>query len=188
VTGLCDDEQLMALVQDYQNESADKLDKTHRLLEEFPGDARIHFMLGSSLIGEGRLIEGHASLSRAVQLAPDFTIARFQLGFFQLTSGEADAALETWGRLDRLPDGHYLRHFVDGLRSLIRDEFALCIEKLRAGIAANSENPPLNRDMELLISKCEEIRARPGSVRPGEEPFSETALILQHFSSRTLPN
>ncbi|MEQ1809132.1 MAG: hypothetical protein ABL889_04345 [Terricaulis sp.] len=186
MTGQCDDSQLQGLLDLYRTEAAERIEATQALIYEFPEDARLHFMLGSTLIGDGRLIEGHASLSRAVEIAPDFAIARFQLGLFQLTSGEADNALDTWGRLDRLPEGHYLRCFVDGLRALIRDEFVQCAEHLRAGIALNTENAPLNTDMGLIIEKCEEIRSA-GSAS-GEAPMTETALILQQFSQRTRPN
>jgi len=186
MTNQCDQSQLQELLDLYKTEAPERIEATQALIVAFPEDARLYFMLGSTLIGEGRLIEGHAALARAVDLAPDFAIARFQLGLFQLTSGEADNALGTWGRLDRLHDGHYLRHFVDGLRALIRDEFSTCIEHLRAGIALNTENPPLNTDMGLIIGKCEETQA--ASQAPGEVPMTETALILQQFSQRTRPN
>lgn len=186
MTTQCDESQLQDLLDLYRSDAPQRIEATQALIEEFPTDARLHFMLGSTLIGDGRLIEGHAALARAVELAPDFAIARFQLGLFQLTSGEADNALDTWGRLDRLPNGHYLRCFVDGLRALIRDEFVQCVEHLRAGIDLNHENPPLNDDMRLLIEKCQELETRPGAS--GEAPMTETALILQQFTQRTRPN
>lgn len=186
MTNQCDESQLQALLDLYKTEAPERIGATEALIGAFPEDARLHFMLGSTLIGEGRLIEGHAALARAVELAPDFAIARFQLGLFQLTSGEADNALGTWGRLDRLAEGHYLRRFVDGLRALIRDEFSQCIEHLRAGIALNTENAPLNTDMGLIIGKCEEIQA--AGQTSGEAPMTETALILQQFTQRTRPN
>lgn len=184
----CDDARLTALVLAYQQQAPDRVEQTHTLLAEFPRDARLHFMMGSMLIGEGRLIEGHASLAQAVALAPDYAIARFQLGLFQLTSGEADNALETWGRLDRLPDGHYLRHFIDGLRRLIRDDFSGCVSALRAGIAANSENPPLNNDMALIVEKCGELQKGVPADGADAEPLTETALVLQHFTNRSRLN
>lgn len=73
--------------------------RVENLLHEFPDDARLHFLYGSTLIGDGRLIEGHRALTRAVEIAPDFAIARFQLGFFQLTSGEPASALQTFGQV-----------------------------------------------------------------------------------------
>jgi hypothetical protein len=181
---LCSEEKLQALVQDMQSGQPDPIERIDTLLVEFPEDPRLHFLRGSNLIEKGRLIEAHRSLSRAVSIAPDFAIARFQLGFFQLTSGEPENALETWGRLDRLPDGHYLRKFVDGLRCLIRDDFAAAIVNLRDGIELNEENPPLNRDMQLLIDTCAPLAgAAPDDHLEGAA--SETSLILKQFSGRT---
>lgn len=184
---LCSDESMQALVlemQSPQGEQVDHIDRIDKLLAQFPEDPRLHFLRGSNLIGKGRLIEAHHSLSRAVTIAPDFAIARFQLGFFQLTSGEAENALETWGRLDRLPDGHYLRKFVDGLRCLIRDDFQGAIDTLRAGILLNEETPPLSRDMQLIIDRCLPLLAT-GPGDGAEAAASETSLILQQFSKRT---
>lgn len=181
----CDVETMEALIAGMAEAPAEQIPRLAELIDAFPEDARLHFLLGSALIGEGRHIEAHASLSRAVALAPDFAIARFQLGLFQLTSGEAANALETWGRLDLLPDGHYLRKFVDGLRALIRDDFEGAIEGLRQGIALNQENPPLNRDMQMLIDKCLEALA---SSDEQAAATSETALILSQFSDRRRPH
>lgn len=182
MTKLCDDDTLQNLVQAMQQadgQPAQATDLIDQLLENFPDDPRLHFLRGSNLVGQGRLIEAHRALSQAVTLAPDFAIARFQLGFFQLTSGEPENALDTWGRLDRLPDGHYLRAFVDGLRCLIRDDFSGAITHLRAGIPVNQENPPLNHDMQLIIDQCTPLLSG-----EADSAASETSLILRQFSGR----
>ncbi len=183
MTKLCDDASIEALTQSMSANPTDQFAHMERLLADYPEDPRLHFLYGSTLITAGRMIEAHRALSRAVELAPDFAIARFQLGLFQLTSGEAGAALETFGRLDGLPDGHYLRSFVDGLRCLVRDDFAGTIESLRKGIGRNSENPPLNNDMQMVIDRCIPLL---GAARgdPGGGAVSETALILGQFAER----
>jgi|CXWL01.1.fsa_nt_gi tetratricopeptide (TPR) repeat protein len=183
MTKLCDDAAIQALTRNAKSDATEQLTDMERLLADYPEDPRLHFVYGSTLIAAGRMIEAHRSLTQAVTLAPDFAIARFQLGLFQLTSGEANAALETWGRLDRLPDTHYLRWFVDGLRCLIRDDFIGTIESLRKGIALNSENPPLNNDMQMVIDRCLPLL---GTTRgdPADGAVSETALILGQFADR----
>lgn len=175
---LCDDETLQALVQSLQG-GAPGVEAIEALLARFPEDPRLHFMRGSALASAKRPIEAHQALSHAVTLAPDFAIARFQLGFFQLTSGEPENALETWGRLDRLPDGHYLRHFVDGLRRLIRDDFPGAIAALREGIRVNQENTPLSGDMQLIIDQC-----LPLIGEAAGDDVSETSVILGQFLGR----
>ena len=177
---LCPPDDLSNLTRGVETDPGAQLGNLERLLERYPADARLHFLHGSMLATERRLIEAHRALSKAVELAPDFAIARFQLGLFQLTSGEAANALETWGRLDLLEDGHYLRSFVDGLRCLIRDDFAKAIEHLTLGIAQNTENVPLSRDMNMLIDRIRPLLTAPRSA-PGDDTISETSLILSQL-------
>jgi tetratricopeptide (TPR) repeat protein len=155
------------------------LKRASALIARFPDDARLHFLYGSMLAGLERHIEAHDALARAVALAPDFAIARFQLGLFLLTSGEPTRALETWGRLDALPNGHYLRYFVDGLRALTRDDFASVVQNLRKGIDVNTENPPLSRDMQLILDRCAPLLADDAN-----ETTSEAAFILSQSRLR----
>jgi tetratricopeptide (TPR) repeat protein len=176
---LCPESELDELMAAMQSDDATELERADRMIAAYPDDARLHFLRGSILAGIGRSIEALPALKRSVELAPDFAIARFQLGFFQLTSGEPGAALESWGPLALLPGDHYLRMFVAGLTFLIRDEFAEALEQLRAGIAANSENPPLNRDIQLIVGQIEEIVAA-GSEEEG--PASATSFMLDQLT------
>ena len=177
---LCSDTELQELMSAISADDGTEIALVDRSLALFPDDARLHFLRGSLLAGIGRPIEALASLKSAVELAPDFSIARFQLGFFQLTSGEAADALSTWGPLALLPEGHYLRTFVGGLTYLIRDEFPQAIEQLRIGIAANAENLPLNRDMQLIIDRVGDIADQPG---PSNETASATSFLLGQFGN-----
>lgn len=148
-------------------------------LPNYPDDARLHFMYGSLLIGERRFIAAHAALTKAVELDREFHLARFQLGFFELTSGEAAAAQRTWQPLKALPAAHYLARFVDGLEHLIADRFADCIAVLSDGIAANHENPPLNGDMQLIIERTRTALERGGSPEQSDDDVvSATSLLL----------
>jgi tetratricopeptide (TPR) repeat protein len=178
---LCSDEEIQHLLAAMQSDSPDELALAERLIETYPEDSRLHFLRGSLLAGSGRPIEAHAALSRAVALAPDFALARFQLGFFELTSGEAARALATWEPLANLPEGHYLGQFVAGLRHLIRDEFAQAIAALREGISVNDENPPLNRDMQLIIDQCVPLA---GGAEAAPAEASATSLLLDQFGGR----
>jgi len=180
---LCDDQTFNELVAALESGAKDEIERTDRLLAEYPEDGRLHFLRGSMLVGIGRPIEALPALRKAVELAPDLVIARFQLGFFLLTSGEAAEALSVWGSLALLPAEHYLRLFVGGLTHLIRDEFADTVRLLKEGIAANSENPPLNRDMALIISQVEML-ASGAKVDAGSDEISATSLILGQYSPR----
>lgn len=186
---LCDDQTFTALVDNIQKGQGDEIADTDRLLVQFPDDPRLHFLRGSLLAGLGRSIEALPALRKAVDLAPEFAIARFQLGFFLLTSGDPAEALSTWGPLAMLPADHYLRMFVAGLTHLIRDEFDSTIEQLEQGIAVNQENPPLNRDMQLIIDQVSGLRrgatlGEGGADVAADETISATSFLLNQFGSR----
>ena len=174
---MCDDDDIRQLLAVAEASPGDALPMAERLIAAHPDDARLHFFRGSMLAGSGRPIEAHASLSRAVALAPDFALARFQLGFFELTSGEPARA-----PLSALPDDHYLRQFVTGLTHLIHDRFAETIAALASGIAANAETPPLNHDMQLIIDQCRPLL----DPRPQAEEASPTSFLLGQLGRGSL--
>jgi tetratricopeptide (TPR) repeat protein len=146
------------------------------MLQEYPQDARLHFLKGSLLAGEQDYSDARVSMRHAVDLAPNFHVARFQLGFLLLTSGESLAAQEAWGPLHALPDDNYLHLFVRGLSHLIRDEFGETIKLLQTGIARNTENPAMNRDMELILEK---IRNQPDPGKRDDARTSSVDFLLQ---------
>jgi len=146
------------------------------MLDEYPNDARLYFLKGSLLAGEQDYSAARAAMRHAVDLAPNYHVARFQLGFLLLTSGEPHAAQEAWGPLYSLPPDHYLRIFVDGLCHLIRDEFPETIKLLQKGMALNNENQPMNRDMQLIV---EETKRRMDQDTPGNGPVSSVDFLLQ---------
>lgn len=176
-TNLCGDQRIAEILEIAAGDSMSGVAEIDSELSQFPDDARLHFLKGSLLIGEKRFIAAHAAMTRAVALAPDFHIARFQLGFFELTSGEAETAMQTWEPLRALPGESFLKLFVDGLGHLVSDRFEQCIEALKRGIALNTENAPLNNDMQLVIDRCHELQG--GSSEPdGEQAVSATSLLL----------
>lgn len=185
---LATDEEITALVTALSSEDDDDIKPIDTLLGKYPDDPRLHFMRGSVLAGKSRPIEAHEAMQRAVEIAPGFAIARYQLGFFELTSGEAQRALSTWGPLLAEAEDNYLRVFVEGMTFLIRDEFEPCIEKFERGIALNQDNEPLNNDIRLLMGEIRKLAEKRAELPEGQdEDLSATSLILGQFGgNRTI--
>jgi tetratricopeptide (TPR) repeat protein len=175
-TELCSDQQLQDLVEGLRIDEQTGLAKLERLELDHPLDARLPFLRGSVLAGLGRYPEAHDAMMCAVSTAPDYSLARFQLGLLELTSGDASAAITTWAPLDILPLTDPLRRFAIGLRHLIADDFDTAIACLRSGIASNSEHPLLNIDMQRVIESIAN-RAQPATFV--EEPVSSTQTLLR---------
>lgn len=182
---LCDDESLTraaALMASGDPAAAGVLD---RLGAQFPADPRVSFLQASMLVAGGRLVEAHDAFARTLEIAPAFALARYQYGFFLLTSGEVARALEVWGPLDQLPDGHHLREALDGMRCLVRDDFAGVRRHFARAMAANAENEALNADLRLLMSRLDEsitgVDGATGLADVPGEAVSEAALLLQQF-------
>lgn len=177
---LASDAEIGELVQAIAGQNDGDDQQVEQLIRRYPDDPRLHFMLGSILAGKGRPIEAHRSMSRALELAPTFSLARYQLGFFELTSGEADRALSTWGPLLAAPRDDYLRTFVEGMTHLIRDEFVEAIERFERGIELNRDNEPMNNDIRLLMAECRELMRR-AHDHDSDGEQSATSLLLNRF-------
>ena len=127
---LCSDERVASLIAMTRADEPQGMRELAALLSEYPSDPRLHFLNGSLLASRQDYAGARTAMRRAVDLAPDYAIARFQLGFLLLTSGEPVAAQEAWGPLHALPAEHCLYLFVIGLNHLIRDEFGDMDESL----------------------------------------------------------
>ena len=149
------------------------------LIRRHPGDARLHFLAGSTLAELERYAEAWTAMQRAVDLAPDFAVARFQLGFLALTSGDTSGAGSVWAPLFELPVEHPLRLFVEGLGAMAADRFEEAISLLEAGVEQNRDLPPLNRNMMILIA---EMRDKLGTQGRPEDVESGAHFLLKQSS------
>lgn len=149
----------------------------------FPADARLRFLLGSVLAGQQEYTRALSQLEFAVQLDPHFEIARFQLGSLRFTSGDAEGARQAWQPLDALPDEHPLKCFKNGCEALMQDLFESAVFWLGQGIAANTENPHLNQDMQLLLQRTlEQINEPQVNAASDAGP---THLLISGYQSVT---
>ena len=176
----CPTDLLSKALETFQADDHKGLSLIEGLLREYPLDPRLHFLRGSVLASLKRYDEARLAMGAAVEISPDYAIARFQLGLLELTSGDANGAQATWAGLATLPSDHPLRLFVSGFDHMVRDEFREAVDRLRQGMAANSENEALNADIRLVIQRLEaEMTADSAEPAP-----SMTELLLRHSVKR----
>jgi tetratricopeptide (TPR) repeat protein len=175
---------LDALIASAKSDASRALRDLDGLLAAYAGDPRLLFLKGSWLAGMGDYPSARTAMRQAIDLAPDYAVARFQLGLLELTSGEPVRAQETWAPLHGLPRDHYLRLFVEGLGHLIRDEFQDAIQCLEKGILLNREILPMNRDMEMIIGETRELlkgrKSGQGAVSSVDFLLQQAALKSRH--------
>ena len=154
-------------------------------LAEWPEDARLRFLRGSIQAQSAQYDIAMKDFETAVTLDPEFDIARFQLGLLHLTSGRPGRALRVWERLDRLDDTDCLKLFKTGLAYLIDDRFEDCVRLLQAGISNNSQFPPLNRDMQMVIDRLHAHHAVVSESEVKSEDPSMHVLLSGYLHSKT---
>lgn len=176
----CPAEAMADLIAAVQRDERAGVPKIDTLLATYGGDPRLHFLRGSLLAGAEAYGEAREAMQRAVDLAPGYAVARFQLGLLQLSSGDAGAAMATLQPLEGLPADNPLRLFTLGLQRLVVDDFANAIRFLREGVARNTEIPAMNNDMLLIV---EQAQARLDGT-DGGEPTSQAHFLLQQYANK----
>lgn len=179
---LCPDGPLAEAVQILQASDEQGLAKIAVLLSQYPADPRLHFLQGSVHAGQQRYEEGRQAMRHAIAIAPGYELARFQLGFLELTSGLATEAIDTWLPFADLPAESPFRLLSAGLGCLARDDFEECDRLLRLGIAANNEHPLINGDMQLILDEISGKLAPPvAHEQAAAPPASAAHQLLQQF-------
>lgn len=190
--------ELLALAVDSsrRNEAGHALAYLKEAAGRADASARVLFMLGSEYAQLGMLQEAKASLSRAVELGPEFPLMRFQLGMLHANAQEIDAAKVAWQPLADLPPQHaqaYLATLRRGMLHLVAEEFDASIGALNAGIEQNKENERLNAEMRRIVEAIggmQESRTSPVAVpppiqahvqRPAQVPSAEAEAEPGHL-------
>jgi Flp pilus assembly protein TadD len=173
--GLCPAEPLARVLEVLRGDDEAGLAVIAQLLDSYPLDPRLHFLQGSVMAGLQRYGEGRAAMARAVEIAPDFALARFQVGFLDLTSGRAMDAVRVWSPLANLPEDDPLQVFAAGLTYLAGDNFSEARRLLQKGIALNTQNPVMNADMQLILDEIDGMSDKPSDPGPGAPESDEPA-------------
>src|SRR5262245_55942841 len=155
----------MALAASTGNDSETSINYLKRAIALVDGMAEPHYLLGAEYAGKGLYDLAVSEMQAALKRKPELAAARFQLGLLLLTLTRVEEAATTWGLLDVLPPDEPLYLFKTGLLHLIREQWDQAIALLREGIARNTENQALNRDMQMVIDQIN--RKKAGEPDPG---------------------
>ena len=128
--------------------------RLRRAVIDDPRNAQLRYLLGAEMAQERDYESAVMEWSAAIALDPLLHVARLQLGLLHLTMARLDHARAVLAPLEDLDDSMALKQFKRGLEALIEDNFTACAAHLRAGIELNTDNPPLNADMQMLLGKA----------------------------------
>lgn len=129
-----------------------------------PTAALPQFLLGAEFAALGDMIQAEAAFANATRLAPEFPMARYQLGLVQFSSGRAAVGLLTWQPLLDLPESDPLPHFVNGFAALAQDRFQEALAFYEQGLERNTANPPLSGDIEKVMAGVRDVMVRNAEV------------------------
>ena len=121
------------------------------LLEKKPNNGKAWYFLGALHAEIGLYDRAIIEMEKAVKLDADLYAAHFQLGLLYITSGRVEESINAWKPLDILGPESPLNLFRSGLINLANDNFDQCIVDLTKGIALNTSNKPMNKDMQGII-------------------------------------
>jgi tetratricopeptide (TPR) repeat protein len=153
-----------------------------RVSELAPSAAVPYLLTAGELAQMGRYDEAETAYVRAILLDPNLYIARFQLGLLQFTSGKVPMAMLTWQPLTTLGDEHPLSLIVRGFAELAQDNMSEAAGLFHAGMAANKDNEPLNRDIAMVLQRMADAGGggKPAEPAPLEQPAKSDALSSAH--------
>lgn len=152
-----------------------------------PGAGLPQFLLGAECAALGDMAQAEAAFANATRLAPEFPMARYQLGLLQFSSGRAAMALLTWQPLLSLPDTDPLPHFVNGFTALAEDLFDEALYHYQRGLTLNTTNEALSGDIERVITGIKALNPAVSAAdneRPSSGDAGDNHVLLTNYQQQ----
>lgn len=160
-----DNEELLrlALAANGDGRDAEGVAMLKTLLEREPGQVHARYLLAAQHAQMGLYDRAEVGFRAVVVDAPEFPVARFQLGQLLILKGAADEARQVLEPVARQSDslGTYARAMI----AAAGEDAATAIGHLEAGLALPQEIPALAVDMQRLLEQLRQ-GAQPGPVEP----------------------
>ncbi len=181
-----DNDELLRIALDAVNHDrhADAVGLLKTLLERDPRHVFGTYLLAAEHAQLGMMDRAEEGFARTVALAPEFPMARFQLGQMLLLRGRVEAARETLAPLEQLPAGQALPHYAKGLVAASEEDAAGAIADLQAGLACPQEIPALAGDMRRLIDNLQAIAGSTPQAPVAPAPSAASLFLSGYGKSR----
>ena len=180
-----DNEELLRVSLDAINQDrhADAVTMLKTLLEREPAHVFATYLLAAEHAQLGMMDRAEEGFVRTVELAPDFPMARFQLGQIYLVKGDGPAAKRLLAPLAKLPANLALACYARGLSAAVDEDVAEAMSQLRAGLACEQEIPALAQDMQCVLANLGAIGAteRALSEPAGINPAAAAPMYLSNY-------
>lgn len=143
-----------------------------------PGAPMPHYLRATNFADAGHYELAEACYTACLNRAPDFAIARFQLGLMQVTSGRPALGQATWELLLTLPDDDALKLFAQGFMLLLAEQWEPARAAFNRGIERNTVNAPLNDDMRGVLERMALARAQFADATDDAQDASGAHFLL----------
>lgn len=145
------------------------------LLERDPSHVFGTYLMAAQHAQLGMLDRAEAGFRAVMQVAPDFPMARFQLGQLLLVAGAGGEARQVLGPL-AAGDGA-VGAFARALSASAQDDLTTALAELEAGLALPQDIPALELDMRNLLARFQ----RSALEVPSAGASSSSALFLSNY-------
>ena len=146
--------------------------------------ANAHFLLGAEYAEIGLYDRAKACMKTALQLDPNSSITRFQLGLLLVSCGNSVEAEDVLRPIQDAND--ILTPFAKGLIYLIHNEFDSALNAFHQGMALNSHNPALVKNMQALVNGIEQLPPEVRAQSQADESHGQHILLSAYTGSGTL--
>ncbi len=143
-----------------QNQLDEALRMLQELVEKYPEDSNVHYLLGVTLGRLHRYEEAVVELEKVIRMAPEFAPAYQQLGFCYQTLKQMDKALENYRKSAELDQANYNNLYNLGLILFEMDKVDEAIYYFEKALAARSDDlDTLEMIARSYVNKGELVKA-----------------------------
>lgn len=153
------------------------------LVEREPGHVMGRYLLAAQHAQLGLMDKAEAGFRDVVAEAPDFFMARFQLGQLLLVKGEAVQSRALLEPLTARPDA--IGRYANALVAAGQDNAQAAIAELRDGLALHQEVPALAADMQHLLAHLEGSGAQLPCVDVAPRVAAPAPIFLTGYGQST---